>query len=139
MAKLKTNATKAGVQEFLRGIEDEDMRRDSQAIARIMQQATGSAPKLWGPSIVGFGSATYRYPNGREMEWFPVGFSPRRNALTIYLMGGLKPHEAALRKLGKHTTGKGCLYIKKLDDVDAAVFEKLIRECVRQAARVTTR
>ncbi len=135
MAELKTKATQAGVQEFLRGIEDEGQRRDSQVIARLMRQATGSVPKMWGPSIVGFGSATYRYPNGRETDWFPVGFSPRKSALTIYLMGGLEPYADLLKKLGSHKTGKGCLYIKRLDDVDVAVLERLVRGAVKQAGR----
>jgi hypothetical protein len=109
MAELKTKPTKTSVQAFLRGIDDEAKRRDSQAIARLMRQATRSAPKMWGPGIIGFGSATCRYPSGREIDWFPVGFSPRKNALALYLMGGLKPHAALLRKLGRHKTGKGCL------------------------------
>jgi len=133
MAELKTKLTKASVQEFLRGIDDEEKRRDSQTLARLMREATGSAPRMWGPGIIGFGSATSRYPSGREIDWFPVGFSPRKNALTLYLMGGLEPHAALLRKLGTHKTGKGCLYIKRLADVDVAVLEKLIRESVRAA------
>ena len=139
MAELKTKPTKAGVQAFLRGIEDEDKRRDSQTIAQLMREATGSTPKMWGSSIVGFGSHTYRYPDGRELDWFPVGFSPRKNALTFYLMGGLKSHAALLSKLGRHTTGKGCLYIRRLDDVDVTVLEKLIQECVREAGKTTAR
>ena len=133
MAELKTKLTKASVQEFLRGIDDEEKRRDSQTLARLMREATGSAPRMWGPGIIGFGSATCRYPSGRKIDWFPIGFSPRKNALTLYLMGGLEPHAALLRKLGTHKTGKGCLYIKRLADVDVAVLEELIRESVRAA------
>jgi hypothetical protein len=139
VAELKTKQTKASVQAFLRGIDDEEKRRDSQILARLMRQATGSAPRMWGPGIIGFGSTTYRYPSGRELDWFPVGFSPRKNALTLYLMGGLKPNAALLRKLGKHTTGKGCLYIKRLEDVDLGVLEQVIRESVRAAGAASKR
>jgi hypothetical protein len=135
MAELKTKPPKASVQAFLREIDDEEKRRDSQTVARLMKQATGSAPKMWGSGIIGFGSTTCRYPSGHEIDWFPVGFSPRKNALTLYLTGGLKPHAALLRKLGRHKTGKGCLYIKRLEDVDVAVLEKVIRESVRQASK----
>ena len=135
MAELKTKPTKASVQEFLSGIEDEERRRDSQAIARLMRQATKALPKMWGPSIIGFGSCIYHYPGGREMSWFPVGFSPRKDALAIYMLGGLKPHAALLGKLGKHKTGKGCLYIKRLADVDLGVLEKVVRGAVREAER----
>ena len=135
MAELKTKLTKASVQEFLRAIDDEEKRQDSQTLAKLMKEATGSAPQMWGPSIIGFGSATYHYPGGREIDWFPVGFSPRMNALTLYLMGGLEPHAALLRKLGTHKTGKGCLYIKRLEDVDVAVLEKVIRGTVREAGK----
>jgi len=133
VAELKTKPTTASVQEFLRGIADEGKRRDSQALARLMKAATGAAPRMWGPGIIGFGDRTCRYPSGREIDWFPVGFSPRKNALTLYLTGGLEPHAALLRKLGKHTIGKGCLYIKRLEDVDVAVLEKMIREAARAA------
>ena len=133
MAELKTKQTKASVQDFLDGISDADRRKDSQALARLLKQVTGATPKMWGPGIVGFGSSTYRYPNGRDMEWFPVGFSPRKNALTLYLMGGLEPHAALLKKLGKHETGKGCLYIDRLDDVDVAVLEQVVRDTLKEA------
>jgi hypothetical protein len=139
MAEMKTKATKASVAAFLRGIEDEDQRRDSQTIARLMEQATGSPPKMWGPSIVGFGSHVMRYPNGRELDWFPVGFSPRKSALTLYLVGGLAPRAQLLGKLGKYKTGKGCLYIKRLSDVDVAVLEKVIRGAVREAGKASKR
>jgi hypothetical protein len=137
MAELKTKQTKASVQAFLRGIDDEEERRDSQTIARLMREATRSAPRMWGPGIIGFGNTTCRYPSGREIDWFPVGFSPRKNALTLYLTGGLTSHAALLRKLGRHKIGKGCLYIKRLEDVDVAVLEKVIREAVRAAAEAS--
>ena len=138
MAEMKTKASKASVQDFLGGIDDAEQRKDSQALAKLMREITGAAPKMWGPSIVAFGSCVYRYPNGREMDWFPVGFSPRKSALTLYLMGGLEPHAALLKKLGKHKTGKGCLYINRLGDVDVAVLEKVIRGTLKEAKAATS-
>ena len=131
MAELKTKPTKASVAAFLRGIEDAEKRKDCQTIARMMKQATGAAPKMWGPSIVGYGNYHYRSTSGREGDWFQVGFSPRATALTLYLMGGLERHAGLLKRLGKHKTGKGCLYIKRLSEVDVAVLEELIGECVQ--------
>jgi hypothetical protein len=136
MAELKTKATKASVAGFLAAIKDEEMRRDSQTLARLMKQATKATPKMWGPSIVGFGSHTYRYASGRQVDWFPIGFSPRKSAITLYLMGGWAPHAALLRKLGKHKTGKGCLYIKRLDDVDIGVLGDLISDSLRKARQL---
>lgn len=91
-----------------------------------MKQATKAEPKMWGTSIVGFGTYHYKYASGREGDWFQTGFSPRKQSLTLYLMGGLDMHQAALKKLGKHTTGVGCLYIKKLGDVDKKVLKEII-------------
>ena len=132
MAELKTKATKSSVQGFLNAIGDPERRKDCETIAKLMQQATGLAPKMWGSSIVGFGNHHYRYESGREGDWFQVGFSPRKTDLTLYFASGLEPHAAILKKLGKHKTGKGCLYIKRLSEVDVAVLEKMIRESVRQ-------
>lgn len=135
MAELKTAPTKASVQAFLRGIQDETRRRDCQIIARLMKQATRATPRMWGTSIVGFGSYHYRYASGREGDWFLTGFSPRKSDLTLYLMGGLSRHGPLLRPLGKHKTSKSCLYIKRLDDIDLAVLEELIRDSVRHVGR----
>jgi len=127
MAELKTKATTASVEEFLDAIPDEQRREDCYAISKIMQRATGKKPVMWGPSIVGFGNFTYKYPGGKEMAWFPIGFSPRKNDLTLYLMGGgLHLQKERLQRLGKHKTGVGCLYIKRLADVDVAVLTEMV-------------
>ena len=135
MADLKTKATTASVTEFLNAIPDEQRRKDCFAVLKIMQRVTGSQPVMWGPSIVGLGSYVCKYPNGKEMNWFPIGFSPRKAALTLYLLGGLQ--EARLKRLGKHTTGKGCLYIKRLADVDVAVLTEMIAASISNLNQAT--
>jgi hypothetical protein len=132
MAELKTKQTDDSVDKFLQGIKDEQARTDCYQIVEIMKGATKAEPKMWGSSIVGFGDYHYKYESGRENDWFQVGFSPRKQNLTLYLMGGFNRHEELLGKLGKHTTGKGCLYIKKLEDVDTKVLKKLVRDSVKQ-------
>ena len=127
MAELKTKATSASVTEFLDAIEDEQRRKECYTVAKIMQRATGSKPVMWGPSIVGFGNFTYKYPGGKEMAWFPIGFSPRKTDLTLYLLGGgLHLQKERLARLGKHKTGQGCLYIKRLSDVDLDVLTEMV-------------
>lgn len=133
MAELKTKATKASVKRFLDGLADEQQRKDSYAICKMMERSAGSKAAMWGPSIVGFGHCMYRYPNGKEMPWFPIGFSPRRTALTLYVMHGLRTRPDLLKKLGKHKTGKGCLYIRRLADVDQKVLEELIGASIADA------
>lgn len=125
MAELKTKKTNADVKAFLGGIANEQQREDATKVMKLMQKITGDKPAMWGPSIVGFGHYRYVYDSGRENDWFQVGFSPRKAALTLYGMGGWE--EELLDKLGKHKTGKGCLYIKKLEEVDLSVLEQLIR------------
>lgn len=129
-ATLKTAVTKASVPAFLDGIEDEERRKDCKALAKLLRRVTGATPRMWGTSIVGYGSYHYRYASGREGDWFLAGFSPRKQDLTVYVMAGLQGREALLRKLGKHKTGKGCLYLKRLADVDATVLEKLVQSSV---------
>jgi len=131
MAELKTRVTKASVDQFLQGIKDEKKRADCYQILKIMKKATRSEPKMWGPSIVGFGDHHYVYKSGREGDWFLAGFSPRVQTLTLYMMGG--SDQELLKKLGKYKTGKGCLYINKLEDVDLKVLNELIATSVRQA------
>jgi hypothetical protein len=126
MAENKTRPTDAGVADFLNTIEDERKRADSFALLAMMREATGQEPKMWGPAIVGFGDVHYRYESGREGDWFRVGFSPRKANLTLYLTEGFPRYEELLARLGKHTTGKSCLYIKRLADVDPAVLRELI-------------
>ncbi len=132
MAELKTKPTGVSVAGFLDAIVDEQRRADCRMLARIMQKATGSKGKMWGPSIVGFGDYHYKYASGREGDWFRVGFAPRKQDLTLYLMGGLTVRQPLLDTLGKHKRGKGCLYLKRLADVDVKVLTKLIEESAKK-------
>ena len=132
MAKndLKTQRTRASAAAFLNAIEDPDRRRDCKAVAKLMKQIVGAKAEMWGASIVGFGSYRFRYANGRVGDWMLAGFAPRKNDLTLYIMAGFKGQEGLLKKLGKHKTGKACLYIKKLADVDLDVLAELIARSV---------
>ena len=127
MTAPKTVPNKESVEGFLASVADERRRADAEELCELMTKATGATPVMWGPSIVGFGSYHYRYATGREGDSMAVGFSPRKQALTLYLPQGFAAHEALLAKLGQHTTGKGCLYIKRLSDVDKATLRKLIQ------------
>ena len=129
MAENKTLATKASVTAFVDKIADPAKRADAKALVKLMQKATGEKPAMWGPSIVGFGSYHYVYESGREGDMPLVGFSPRKAATVLYVRAGTPGMEALLAKLGKHTAGKGCVYVKKLADVDEAVLEKLVAKC----------
>ena len=131
MAELKTKATNASVPKFLDAIEDDERRKDCLAVAKIMKKATGDDAKMWGPSIVGFGAMRYKYDSGRELDWFITGFSPRKNDLTLYIMPGIDRYKDLAKTLGKHKTGKSCLYIKKLADVDQAVLREIVEESVK--------
>ena len=131
MAELKTRATKASVDAFIQGIKDEKKRQDCYQILKIMKKATKAEPKMWGTSIIGFGDHHYVYDSGREGDWFITGFSPRVQNLTLYIMGGFD--KEVLKKLGKYKTGKGCLYINKLEDVDLKVLDELITKSVKQS------
>jgi hypothetical protein len=131
MAELKTRVTKASVDKFLQGIKDGKKREDCYLILKIMKKATKAAPKMWGTSIIGFGDHHYKYASGREGDWFITGFSPRVQNLTLYMMGGFD--QELLKKLGKYKTGKGCLYINKLEDVDTKILDKLITTSVKKA------
>lgn len=131
MAELKTKATKASVEGFLKGVKDEARREDCAALVKMMKKATKAEPKLWGSSIVGFGSVRLKYDSGRELDWFPIGFASRKQDLTLYGLLG-DGSEALLEKLGKHSRGKGCLYLKRLADVDGKVLQKLIDKAARK-------
>lgn len=133
MAENKTKVTQASVAAFLETVADPVKRADAQALVKLMQSVTGEEPKMWGPSIVGFGSYHYRYESGREGDAPITGFSPRKAATVLYLMLGTGESEALLAKLGKHETSKGCLYIKKLADVDGKVLEALVTQSVAAA------
>lgn len=125
-AQVKTTVNDGNVTGFLNSIEDEQKRNDSLAITRLMEQVTKEKPKMWGSSIVGFGSYHYKYESGREGDAPILGFSPRKQNLTLYLPGGLENYQGLMKKLGKYSTGKGCLYIKSLSDIDTAVLKELI-------------
>src|SRR5215208_1268934 len=131
-AEVKTKVNDASVTEFLNGVADEQERNDCFEILKIMKQITKEEPKMWGASIVGFGSYHYKGKSGREGDWMLTGFFPRKQALTLYLMGGFDTHADLLKKLGKFTTGAGCLYIKTLDDVDRKVLKELVQASVRR-------
>lgn len=127
MAELKTKQTNASVKDFLDQISDEERRKDCFAVAKMMEEITGDKPKMWGPSIVGFGTAHYKYASGREGDWPIAAFSPRKRDLTIYLMPGFEDQADVMKQLGKHSTGKSCLYIKRLSDVHLPTLKKLIK------------
>ncbi len=136
MAELKTKVNDASVDKFLKGIKDETKRDDSFQVLEIMKKVTRAEPKMWGTSIIGFGDYHYKYESGREGDNFLTGFSPRKQNLTLYIFGGFDEHEELLNKLGKYTLGKGCLYIKKLEDVDAKVLKELVTRSVKKMAKI---
>ena len=130
MAEQKTKPTEQSVSNFLDTIENEQVRDDCYALVKLMKKITGAEPKMWGPSIIGFGKYHYKYDSGHEGDSCLTGFSPRKQNISLYVMLGIMDNEDLLKKLGKHKAAKGCLYIKKLDDVDIAVLEKLIKRSV---------
>jgi len=133
MSDMKTRPTKESVQAFVKSIEDPDRRRDCRTVMKIMKEATGARPQMWGPNIVGYGIYHYKYASGREGDWFLTGFSPRKQNLTLYMgLRGFEGNEALLEKLGKFKTGKSCLYLKKLEDVDLDVLKELIHRAVER-------
>jgi hypothetical protein len=132
MAELKTRPTKASVTSFLNSIEDSGKRRDAKKVAAMMRRSTGARARMWGPGIVGYGTYSYTNSSNKECEFMLTGYSPRKQALTVYIMPGFSGFKTLMKKLGKHTTGKSCLYIKRLDDVDEDVLEELIDRSVRQ-------
>jgi hypothetical protein len=139
MSELKTKQTDASVKEFLDQIADEERRADCFAVAKIMEEITGAKPKMWGPSIVGFGSYHYKYASGREGDWLVTGFSPRKKDLTLYIMMGFEKHRALMEKLDRHSVGKSCLYIKRLSDIHVPTLKKLIKESVKDLREYTKR
>ena len=132
MAELKTKPNDGNVDVFLNSVENERKRQDSFKILELMKEVTGEEPKMWGTSIVGFGSYHYKYASGREGDWFVTGFSPRKQSLTLYIISGFTEYESLLGDLGKHKTGKSCLYINKLDDVNLEVMRELVQKSVDQ-------
>ena len=132
MAELKTKPGNESARAFIEAIPDEGQRNDCFAILELMQSATKSEPVMWGGNIVGFGTYQYVYASGREGDWFLTGFSPRKQNITLYFMTGFEQHSDLMARLGKHKTGKSCLYIKRLADVDQNVLKQLILQSITQ-------
>lgn len=130
-AELKTKETGASVEAFLDKVADDQQRADSREIVKMMERASGENAKMWGPSIIGFGSTTLKYPSGRELDWMKIGFSPRKGAITLYLSCDLRNLTDDLAKFGKYKTGKGCIYVKRLDDIDRKVLENMIKTSLK--------
>jgi hypothetical protein len=132
LAVIKTKETSSNVIDFINTVKDEEKRRDSFTMLKLMQKASKEKAKMWGRSMIGFGNKIYKSPaTGREVEWFKIGFSPRKANLSLHLILDFKKHADLLKKLGKYKTGKGCLYLNKLDDIDIKVLEKIINTAVK--------
>ena len=138
MAELKTRPTDESVQSFLEGVENPKRKEDSFRILELMKEVTGEEPRMWGDSIIGFGSYRYKYNSGREAEWMLTGFSPRKQNLTLYIMSGFDDYDELLGKLGKYKTGKSCLYINKIEDVDQEVLKKLVKQSADHMAQTNS-
>jgi len=133
LAEIKTKPTSASVEDFINQVKNEQKRKDSFVLLEMMKEATGEEPVLWGSAIIGFGNRRYKSPTtGREVDWLLMGFSPRKASLSVYLLGGIKDHADALKKLGKYKTGVGCLYINKLEDIDLKVLKGIIDASLNQ-------
>ena len=132
MAEIKTKPTSESVEAFINKVPDEQKRNDSLVILELMKKATGEDPKMWGPSLIGFGNVRVKSPTtSREVDWIKIGFSPRKANLSLYLSINIQEHADALKKLGKHKTGVGCLYINKLEDIDMAILKDMISRAVK--------
>ena len=130
MYKLKTQKNDASVEDFLNSVEDEKRRKDSFAVLGLMREVTGEEPAMWGANLIGYGSYRYRYASGHEGEWPVTGFSPRKQSLTLYIMSGFEQYESLLKNLGKYRTGKSCLYVDKLDDINLEILRALVKQSV---------
>lgn len=126
MAELKTKKTELSVETFLKKISEPQKQKDAFAILALMEKATKAKAKMWGSAIIGFGDRVLKYESGRELDWFVMGFSPRKQNFALYISGAVEKQQALLKKLGKHKTGKGCLYINKLEEVDLSVLKEII-------------
>jgi hypothetical protein len=135
VAELKTKRNRKSVKRFLEGVNDPGRREDARKVMALMEEVTGEKPEMWGDSIVGFGAYRYKYESGREGEWFLTGLSPRKANLTLYIMSGFSRYQELLEKLGKHKTGKSCLYISRLGDIDVKALRRLIKESVAHVGR----
>lgn len=136
MTKNKTTETSISVNDFVNAVKDEVKRKDSLNLIQLLKKQTGLDPKMWGPSIVGFGSYHYKYDSGHEGDSPLVGFSPRATALTLYLSGHFEKREELLEKLGKHKTDKGCIYIKKLDDINIETLQKMVTNHIKHIKKL---
>ena len=130
MGELKTKKNKASVEEFLNSIENEKRREDAKVVLDLMKKVTNAKPSMWGSSIIGLGNFHYKTAHGKEQNWFLTGLSPRKQSLTLYIMTGFSHYDQILGRLGKFKTGKSCLYINKIEDVDLSVLEELITASV---------
>ena len=139
MAENKTQRTKASVSAFLSAIADPERRKDAKALDALMRKATGKKPAMWGTAIIGYGECTYEGSGGRVVDWFPVGFSPRKAALVLYLMGGLKANADLVAKLGPHKIGGGCLYLRRLEGVDTKILARLVKASQQRNLRPVIR
>ncbi|HEY1010001.1 MAG: DUF1801 domain-containing protein [Daejeonella sp.] len=136
--EIKTKPTASNVEDFINALPDEQKRRDSFTLLKMMKEASGEEPVLWSSSIIGFGNKRYKSPaTGREVDWLLIGFSPRKASLSLYVSVNIQEHAAALEKLGKHKTGVGCLYISKLEDIDLDVLKSIIRTAYRRSMSTT--
>jgi hypothetical protein len=131
MAEIKTKATQASVDNFLNAIKDEQTRKDCWTIAEIMKKATKAEARMWGPSIVGFGSFVYKYADGREMDWMLIAFSPRKQNITLYIYGDFDGYDELMAQLGTYKCGKSCVYIKRLSDLHLPTLKKLVQTSVQ--------
>ncbi len=133
LAEIKTKQTELSVEDFISSIKDEQKRKDSLILLKLYKKISGEKPKIWGSSIIGFGKKVYKSPaTGREVEWFKLGFSPRKANISLQLVIDIRKHSDLLKKFGKHKAGVGCLYINKLADIDMKVLEKIINVAVKQ-------
>ena len=135
MAELKTQKNDGNIEIFLNSVTHDKRRADAFQVLELMKEVTGETPKMWGDSIVGFGSYHYTYASGREGDWFLAGFSPRKQNLTLYIMSGFDEYDDLMARLGKFKTGKSCLYINKLEDVDQDVLKELVKKSTEHMAR----
>ncbi|MFZ0548231.1 MAG: DUF1801 domain-containing protein [Candidatus Promineifilaceae bacterium] len=134
MAELKTKKTQQDVEAFLNSVEHDKRREDSFVVLELMKEATGEEPKMWGTSIVGYGDYHYKYESGRENDWFLVGFSPRKQALTLYIMAGFDNYQGLLENLGKYKKGKGCIYVNKIEDINLDTLRELVAQSAEHVA-----
>ena len=137
MAELKTKPNDQSVENFLNGIADEKKRQDSFTLLALMQEVTQMPAIMWGDGIIGFGSYHYKYESGREGEWFQVGFSPRKQNLTLYILHGFEGYPELMKRLGKYKTGKSCLYINKTEDINLSILRQLVKQSVANLGQMT--